>query len=135
MSIGLLFITHNEIGYSMLQTATNMLDNCPLQADSIAITPDDDPDKIQQQAAKLVAELDSGDGVLILTDLYGSTPGNIASSLQEKGKVNVLAGVNLPMVIKVLNYPEMSLTEITAKAKTGAREYIVECKRPEPHVD
>jgi PTS system ascorbate-specific IIA component len=135
MSVGLLLITHNGIGDAMLQTAINMLGNCPLQAEAIAFTTDDDPDQIQQQASKLATELDSGDGVLVLTDLYGSTPGNIASSLQEDGKVNVLSGINLPMVIKVLNYPYMNLAEITAKAHTGAQEYIIECKHPDRCVD
>jgi PTS system ascorbate-specific IIA component len=135
MSIGLLLITHNGIGDAMLQTAIHMLGHCPLQAETIAFTTDDDPDQTQQQASQLVAELDSGDGVLILTDLYGSTPGNIASSLQESGRVNVLSGINLPMVIKVLNYPDMNLTEITAKAHTGAQEYIIECKHPDHCVD
>jgi PTS system ascorbate-specific IIA component len=135
MSVGLLLITHDGIGDAMLQTAINMLGHSPLEAKTIAFTTDDDPEKIQQQASQLVAKLDSGDGVLILTDLYGSTPGNIASSLQKSGKVNVLSGINLPMVIKVLNYPDMNLAEITAKAHTGAQEYIIECKHPDRCVD
>ncbi len=135
MSIGLLLITHNDIGAAMLQTAINMLGNCPLEAEVIALSPDDDPEQIRQQAAALASELNSGDGVLVLTDLYGSTPGNIASSLLESGRVNVLSGINLPMLIKVLNYPEEDLETITAKARIGAQECIIECKRQDKDVD
>ncbi len=135
MSVGLLLITHNEIGEAMLRTAIHMLGHCPLQAKTIAFTPDDDPEQILRQATQLAAELDSGDGVLVLTDLYGSTPGNIASSLQETGRVNVISGVNLPMVVKILNYPDMDLATITTNAYSGGQDYILECKRPDHCVD
>lgn len=119
MSIGLLLITHNDIGASLLETATVMLGLCPLHTETLGITTDCDPDQLRGEAMKITKELDQGDGVLVLTDIYGATPSNIACSLQEEGKTSVVAGLNLPMLVRVLNYPRLDLANLTEMAVSG----------------
>jgi len=120
MSIGLLLITHNNIGAELLDTAEAMLGYCPLQAKAMAIKPDCDPEQQRQRAKVMIEELDQGEGVLLMTDIYGSTPSNIACSMVSEGRVSVVAGVNLPMLVRVLNYPHMDLAALTEKAESGA---------------
>ena len=69
----------------------------------------------------------SGDGVLVLTDLYGSTPSNIACKLRRHGHVRVVSGVNLPMLIRVLNYPDLDLDSLKEKALSGGRDGVLSC--------
>lgn len=127
MTIGLLIITHNNIGDALLQTATHMLETCPLHTATLVVTNNSNPDELCNQARDLVQQLDIGDGVLVLTDMYGSTPSNIGATLLEKGKVHVVAGINLPMLVRVLNYPSLSLEELTEKAVSGGNDGIVRC--------
>ncbi|MEN8167207.1 MAG: PTS fructose transporter subunit IIA [Pseudomonadota bacterium] len=127
MSIGLLIISHQKIGDALLQTATHMLDICPLNTLTLEVSHSSNPDEIRTQARELVEQLDQGDGVLVLTDMYGSTPSNIAATLLEKGRVHVVAGINLPMLVRVLNYADLDLCELTTKAVTGGHDGIVQC--------
>ncbi|MEN8179469.1 MAG: PTS sugar transporter subunit IIA [Pseudomonadota bacterium] len=127
MSIGLLIITHDKIGDALLVTASRMLGTCPLESKTLEVNNSSNPDEVNQQARKLVEQLDQGDGVLVLTDMYGSTPSNIAARLLHKGKVNVVAGINLPMLVRVLNYAELNLDELTLKAVSGGNDGIVRC--------
>ncbi len=129
MSIGLLIITHNEIGANLLQTATNVLGHCPLRTETIAITGKSDPNHVREWATKLAGQLNSGDGLLVLTDMYGSTPANIASSLWKEGEVTVLAGLNLAMLIKVFNYAQLDLATISKKALAGAQASVISCRK------
>ena len=72
-------------------------------------------------------KLDHGQGVLILTDIYGSTPSNIACALSTKENVRIISGINLPMLIRVLNYPNLELDELVLKAISGGQEGIMDC--------
>jgi len=128
MSAGLLIITHNDIGEQLLNTATTMLDTCPLPAAAIAINTDCNPDNTIKQALQLVDELDSGEGVLVLTDMYGSTPSNIANQLSDGHHVVVVTGINLPMLIRVLNYPRLNLEQLADKAGSGGHDGIIICE-------
>jgi mannose PTS system EIIA component len=83
-----------------------------------------DPDQQLERAQQYLQQLEQGDGVLILTDLYGSTPSNIACKLRND-KVAVITGLNLPMLIRVLNYPALNLHELAEKATGGGREGII----------
>ena len=132
MSVSLLLITHGDIGHSLLATATRMLGGCPLRAAVLSVTEERQRDGLQAQARQLAQSLDSGDGVLVLTDLFGSTPANIARSLQDIPAVRVLAGVNLPMLVRVFNYPALSLMEMTAKAESGGRDGVLLCPENVP---
>jgi mannose PTS system EIIA component len=132
MSIGLLIITHNNTGKDLLLSATNMFGHCPLAVQTLEVFDDSNPDQLKDEAAQMVEQLDSGDGVLILADMYGSTPGNIATAMYKENKINVLAGVNLPMLARIFNYAQLDLPQITDAAITGGQKSIIECK-PSKH--
>jgi len=128
MSIGLLIITHDNSGKELLHTATKMFGHCPLAVKTIEVHNDSNPNQLKAEATSLVEQLDSGDGVLVLADMYGSTPGNIATAMYQENKINVLAGLNLPMLARVFNYSQLDLTGITDAALTGGQKSIIECK-------
>lgn len=125
MSVGLVLITHNGIGDELLGTAVATLSGCPLAVRVLRVHGDSDPDRLLEQAEKLVGEVDAGAGVLVLTDIFGSTPSNVAIQLLHRDRVLVVAGLSLPMLIRVLNYPALGLPELAAKAVTGGCEGIV----------
>ncbi len=129
MSVGLLIITHGGIGAQMLETATQMLGTCPLQTASLQVNLRCDPDEILTQAQAQLQRLDQGQGVLVLTDAYGSTPSNIANRLRQNDRVSVVAGVNLPMLIRVLNYPALKLSAMVIKALSGGHDGILLCDK------
>ena len=130
MSVGLLIVSHGKLGDYLLETATQMLGVCPLATAVLPVSFDSDPDAVLQQAAQVVARLNGGNGVLILTDMYGSTPSNIVNRLRDRYPVQIVAGVNLPMLIRVLNYPRLDLDELANKALSGGRDGVVMCKPP-----
>ena len=125
MTVGLLVITHNNIGQELLDTALVMLNTCPLQTSSLAITTDCDPSETLDIAYQRIQELDQGDGVLVLTDMYGSTPSNIAHKLSADHHVTVITGINLPMLVRTLNYPRLSLEGLAEKARSGGHDGII----------
>ena len=124
MSIGLLLVTHINIGKNMLMVAENILGE---QADNTAcidVPMDSETVIIEHQVLDALAGLDSRDGVLILTDTYGSTPDNIASGILGSCQCRLVSGLNLPMLLRILNYRDVSLDELTSKALSGGRKGI-----------
>ncbi len=128
MTVGLLIITHGQIGPALLQSATEVLGCCPLASRTLEAHNDCNPDDILQQALDAASTLDTGDGLLVLTDLFGSTPSNISCRLQQFHRASVIAGINLPMLVRVLNYPSLHLEELTHKAISGGRDGVLLCK-------
>ncbi|MBK9131727.1 MAG: PTS fructose transporter subunit IIA [Gammaproteobacteria bacterium] len=128
MSVGLCLISHNRIGEALLETAVSMLGGQPLPAAVIAVTPASDPAQVLERARAAVRELDQGDGVIVLTDMFGSTPSNIATALKRDNEhVTVIAGVNLPMLVRLMNYPRLGMVQLKDKALSGGREGIFSC--------
>ena len=127
MSVGLLLITHNDLGSALLETATKMLGSCPLLAETLAVTESVDLDLLRAQSRRMLEDLNRGQGVLVLTDMFGSTPANVATGLQQEGAVAVVAGVNLPMLVRVLNYPQLELQALSDKAISGGRDGVIFC--------
>jgi mannose PTS system EIIA component len=125
MSVGLLIISHDGIGAALLGTATFMLNNCPLQTKLLTASRDCSPDELVADALEEINGLDEGDGVLILTDLYGSTPSNIAKILSSSANVLTVSGLNLSMLVRVFNYPELNLQQLAEKAISGGKDGIV----------
>jgi PTS system ascorbate-specific IIA component len=125
MSVGLLLITHDGIGQQLLNTVAGITGCTPLRVKTIGVTINCDPDQVASAAGQLCSTLDHGDGVLVLTDLFGSTPSNIAVRLLEEHRVLVLAGVNVPMLVRIFNYPSLSLEELGNKANSGARDGVI----------
>jgi len=127
VNVGILLITHDNIGAVLLRTAIEVLGISPLSTSSLAAPSDCDPERILADARQAAEELDSGDGVLVLTDLYGATPSNIACRLHRFRELRVVSGLNLPMLIRVLNYPDLDLDELQHKAVSGGRDGILTC--------
>jgi PTS system ascorbate-specific IIA component len=125
MSVGLLIVSHGNLGDYLLETASRMLGICPLSNATLSMSFDCDTEVMMTRAAELVEQLNAGAGVLILTDMYGSTPSNIVSRLRGQYKVQIVSGVNLPMLIRVLNYPRLNLDELAHKAHSGGRDGVV----------
>lgn len=127
MSVGILIITHSNVGKSLCDAATSVLGKCPLPTKILPVTFACEPEEVIDKGRQLVAELDEGEGVLVLTDMYGSTPSNIACSLSNN-KVRVVAGINLPMLVRIMNYPQLDLEQLTEKAISGGNEGVVPCR-------
>jgi len=125
MKVGLLIITHDGLGHALLETVTTTLGCCPLEVRLLSVSRNVDPDAQIAQARQLAREIDHGDGLLVLTDIYGSTPSNIACRLQDLPEVRVVAGINLPMLFRIFNYPELGLDAITEKALSGGRDGVI----------
>jgi mannose PTS system EIIA component len=119
MGVGVLIISHDGIGEALLDTASHMIENNPLKINLLAANRECDPDELFNTASSMLEKLDEGDGVLVLTDLLGSTPSNIAHRLCQHAKVNIVTGINLSMLIRVLNYPDLNLADLTEKACSG----------------
>jgi PTS system ascorbate-specific IIA component len=127
MSVGILLLTHEAMGDALIATARHILGRMPLALEALAIPPGSDVDTALRDAAARVRRLDSGEGVLVLTDVYGATPSNVAQRLPELGvDVRRVSGLNLPMLLRTLNYPEQPLAELAQTAANGGRAGIVE---------
>ncbi len=123
--VGILLITHNGLGESLIDCLRHVMGNAPAHVKALSVLAQDDPALKEQEARALVAELDAGQGVLVLSDVYGATPCNIARRLCEPGRVEGVAGVNLPMLLRVACYCNKSLEEQAQRALQGGRDCIV----------
>ena len=123
--IGILIISHGTLGESLIHCATHVLGSRPTNVMQIGVTIHDEPQQIVPQALKLVRQLDQGSGVLVLTDVYGATPANIAARLLIPGRVEGVAGVNLPMLVRALTYRREPLDVVVAKAISGGVEGVM----------
>ncbi|MBM3357215.1 MAG: PTS fructose transporter subunit IIA [Betaproteobacteria bacterium] len=123
--IGILLITHGTLGESLIHCASHVLNKRPPRLSQVGVTAQDDPFSLLPRARALVKELDEGDGVLVLSDLYGSSPANLAARLLAPGRVEGVAGVNLPMLIRVLTYRDKPLQTVVTKAVSGGCDGVV----------
>ena len=123
--IGILIVAHGAFGEALIHSASHVLGKRPLRVRQVGVTVHDDPEAILPQARDLVAQLDEGKGVLVLTDIYGATPGNIALRLLKPGTVEGISGVNLPMLIRALTYREQGLAVVVEKALSGGAEGVI----------
>ena len=115
MKVGILLITHSDIGKQLLLTATSVFGKNPFQVELLSVDNYDQPNDVKELAEKYVKFLDNGAGVLVLTDIIGTTPSNIASSISHE-KIKVVAGLNLSMILNVFIYPDVSLDQLSTKA-------------------
>ena len=126
MSVAVLIITHHEVGHALVNALlTTYADNIPLPLETFEVSSDADPDKLIPKLREMIQKLDQGEGVLILTDLFGSTPSNIAYELQNVSNIKIVTGLNLPMLIRVMNYPRLVLNELAEKAMKGGQAGII----------
>src|SRR3954466_7257104 len=122
--IGILIVSHGAFGESLIHSASHVLGKRPLYLRQLGITVHDDPDTMVSVGEDLIRFLDQGAGVLVMSDIYGATPSNIAARLLKPGRVEGVSGVNLPMLIKALSYREQPLATALAKAMAGGAEGI-----------
>ncbi|MCU0804539.1 MAG: PTS sugar transporter subunit IIA [Burkholderiales bacterium] len=127
--IGILIVSHGAFGEALIHCASHVLGKRPLRVRQIGVTVHDDPDLILPQAQELARALDDGSGVLVLTDILGATPANIATRLLAPGRVEGLSGVSLPMLVRALTYREQPLDVVVQKAMSGGRDGVVRLEK------
>lgn len=129
MSIGLLIVTHNNIGADLLATARDIIGKPPIEVAVIDIRPNSNYERKAEEIERSILRLDKGEGVLVLTDLFGASPSNMALKAALKHNAKVVAGINLPMLLRVFNYPSLSLDKLIAKAIAAGHDSVFECNR------
>jgi len=122
MTCGILLVTHPGVGTSLLDVATRLLRHLPLKTEAFEVPFDADMDALLPLASAALRRVDSGEGVLILTDLYGASPSNLAAQLARLGtSARRVSALSLPMLLRVMNYPEQGLDQLPATAAAGTR--------------
>lgn len=123
--IGLFLITHTSYGESLIQCACHVINKRPPQILQLGLSGQDDPLDTLPLARQMLNLVDTGEGVLIMTDIYGATPANLVLKLLEPGRIEGVAGVNLPMLLRALTYRDKDMATLVARATTGGRDGIV----------
>ncbi|MFN3170976.1 MAG: PTS sugar transporter subunit IIA [Hyphomicrobiales bacterium] len=122
--IGLLLVTHGNLALEF-KSALEHVVGPQTQLETICIGADDDMEARRSDIVQAAARADTGDGVIVLTDMFGGTPSNLAISIMDDAKVEVLAGVNLPMLVKLASIRgDMAMVEAVAHASEAGRKYI-----------
>ena len=125
MSVAILLVAHAPLGQALIEVTHGTLGHLPLPHAIIDVSRDSEPEQQRRAAREQAQQLDQGDGVLVLTDIYGSTPGNIACALQDLPRVRIVTGVNVPMMIRVMNYAALELDALADKALSGGHDGIL----------
>lgn len=123
--IGLFLVTHTTYGESLIQCACHVLNRRPPQIVQLGVSLQDDPLDILPLAQQMLQLVDSGEGVLVMTDIYGATPANIALKLLAPGRIEGVAGVNLPMLLRALTYRDKDMATLVTRAISGGRDGVL----------
>jgi PTS system mannose-specific IIA component len=122
--IGMILVTHGRLAEEFVHAMEHVVGAQEAVA-TVCIGPSDDMEKRRKEIAAAIKQVDSGDGVVVLTDLFGGTPSNLAISLLEVGRVEVIAGINLPMLIRLAGARKaMNVTDAVRAARDAGRTYI-----------
>jgi PTS system mannose-specific IIA component len=122
--IGLVLVTHGRLADELVAAMEHVVGPQP-NVEAVCIGPDDDMEQRRNDILEQVAKCDDGAGVVVLTDMFGGTPSNLAISIMDKAKVEVIAGVNLPMLIKLASVRHSEiLPNAVASAQEAGRKYI-----------
>lgn len=127
--IGILLITHGTFGESLIQNICHVLNKRPPLIGQFGVAAQDDPLDILPMAKLLLKEVDEGDGVLILTDILGATPANLALKLLDPGRIECVAGVSLPMLLRALTYRKSGMETLIKKAISGGHDGVINMQR------
>ena len=130
--IGILIVSHGAFGESLIHSASHVLGKRPTYLRQLGVTVHDEPEALIPVAEDLIRFLDQGAGVLVMADIYGATPANVACKLLRPGRVEGIAGVNLPMLIRALTYREEPLLSVRDKALAGATEGVLQMPAGQP---
>lgn len=122
--IGLVLVTHGQLAKEFIAATEHVVGPQP-NTMAICIGPDDDMEKRRKEILEAVSKVDDGNGVILLTDMFGGTPSNLAISIMDNAKVEVIAGINLPMLIKLASVRgENNLKDAVEQAQVSGRKYI-----------
>ena len=122
--IGILLITHGSFGEALVQNACHVLNKRPVQVNQLGVSAQDDPLDLLPLALRMLELVDNGEGVLVLTDIFGASPANLVIKLLEPGRVEGLTGVNLPMLLRALTYREKGMEILLQRARDGGRDGV-----------
>jgi PTS system mannose-specific IIA component len=123
--IGILVVSHEPLGTALIHCTRHIFGRMPAQLAALDVIPDEDPEAALGAARELLARINDGTGAIVLTDLFGATPARIAARLAEPQRIVVIAGVNLPLLVKALTHRRGELDEVAAKLLEGVRETIL----------
>jgi PTS system ascorbate-specific IIA component len=123
--IGILIVAHDTFGESLIRAVTHVLGARPPQFETLGVRASDDPLDLLPRARELLASLDTGDGVLIFSDIYGATPCNLATKLLQPGRIEGVAGVNLPMLVRAFTYRSRGMDTMIKKAISGGCDGVL----------
>jgi mannose PTS system EIIA component len=123
--IGIMIVSHEPLGTALLHCTRHIFGRLPPQLAALDVIPDEDPALAERAGRELLERINDGSGAIVLTDLFGATPARVASRLAEPGRVEVIAGVNLPLLVKALTHRRGPLEEVAESLLRGVRESIV----------
>ena len=123
--IGILIVTNGNLGDALIDAAAQVLGKPLERVRSLPVNVDDNPDTLLERARSLALEIDAGQGVLLLSDICGSTPCNIVTRLVASGKIEAVSGVSLPMLVRALTYRDRPLAQVVDKALSGGTEGVL----------
>ncbi|MEJ2793032.1 PTS fructose transporter subunit IIA [Iodobacter sp. LRB] len=123
--VGIIIVTHVSLGEALVSCAQHIMARDLPNLLQLSVSKADEPDDVVRRANEMISQLDDGSGVLLLTDIYGGTPSNVAQRLVKAGKVEAIAGVNLPMLVRTLSYSHQALEVVVSKAITGGLEGVL----------
>jgi PTS system ascorbate-specific IIA component len=129
--VGIMIIAHGGLAESLIASATHMLGSQPERLLGLSVTGSAQTEAALEQARALALSIDDGAGVIVLTDMVGGTPANIATHLVRAGSIEGVAGVNLPMLMRTLTYRCNPLATVVAKAVSGGTECVATLARGE----
>ena len=126
MAVGILLLTHAGIGQALIAATRGVVGPLSLRVAALAYNNGDDVLALENSAGRALSDLDAGDGVLVLTDVYGATPSNVSARLVSHCiPIRRVSGLNLPMLLRVLNYADQPLDSLAQIAASGARTGVV----------
>ncbi len=123
--VGIIIVTHVSLGEALISCAEHIMGRPLTNVGQLSVSKTEDPDEVVLKAHDLIEMLDDGSGILLLTDIYGGTPSNVSNRLIQPGRVEAVAGVNLPMLVRALTYCQQPLEVVVSKAITGGLEGVL----------
>ena len=123
----IMLVTHESIGTALLTVLQHTLDKIPLPIITVNVSEKSTPEKLTEKLQNLLHNLPIKQNVLILTDLFGSTPCNVLRMLKTEHPLQIVTGLNLPMLIRTVNYADLPLEELAEKARSGGKDGVVQC--------
>jgi PTS system ascorbate-specific IIA component len=122
--IGILLVTHGTLGESLIQCACHVLNRRPPAIAQLGVSSQDDPGDLLPIARDMLTWVDQGRGVIVLTDIFGATPSNLVLKLLQPERIEAVAGVNLPMLLRVLTHRDKDMETLLQRAVSGGCEGV-----------